>query len=110
MPKQSRQPVSAAVQLELPLAMPDYRVFVVAVRKLRRIMGSAAPTLIGLISFNLSNREPTGVASHYLESHRWPVSAKETLELHRPAIRRKGIARRQAISVRRLPCRRTDAR
>ena len=49
------------VRITFPFASTDYRVFVTAVRQLRRIMGRNAPDVLTLIQFNLHDRDATGV-------------------------------------------------
>jgi len=63
---------SRPVQLKLPLSAADYRVFVLATRILRRVMGRKAPTTRVLIQRNLTERDPNGVADDYLEWVGWP--------------------------------------
>lgn len=63
---------SRPVQLKLPLSATDYRVFVLATRILRRVMGRKAPTTLVLIQRNLTERSANGVADDYLEWVGWP--------------------------------------
>ncbi|MFZ5495599.1 MAG: hypothetical protein ACOZE5_09740 [Verrucomicrobiota bacterium] len=63
---------SRPVQLKLPLPAADYRVFVLATRILRRVMGRKAPTTLVLIQRNLTERDANGVADDYLEWVGWP--------------------------------------
>lgn len=63
---------SRPVQLKLPLTAADYRVFVLATRILRRVMGRKAPTTLVLIQRNLTERDADGVADDYLEWVGWP--------------------------------------
>ena len=63
---------SRPVQLKLPLPAADYRVFVLATRILRRVMGRKAPTTLVLIQRNLTERSANGVADDYLEWVGWP--------------------------------------
>lgn len=63
---------SRPVQLKLPLPAADYRVFVLATRILRRVMGRKAPTTLTLIQRNLTERSANGVADDYLEWVGWP--------------------------------------
>ena len=71
------------IQLSLPLPRADYRVFVTAVRLLRRVMGRKAPDALALIQSNLRDRDATGLADDYLDSIRWPCSAGRVVSLRR---------------------------
>ena len=61
-----------SVRLKLTLAAVDYRVFVLAARVLRQVMGRKAPTAEGLIQHSLTERRATTVADDYLEWVDWP--------------------------------------
>jgi hypothetical protein len=60
------------VQLRLLLPAADYRVFILAARILRRVMGRKAPTRIDLIQHCLTERRANSVADDYLEWVGWP--------------------------------------
>jgi hypothetical protein len=74
----------AQVQLNVQLPAADYRVYVSAARKLRRIMGHKAPDAPNLARFSLQGRDATGVADDYLDSIRWPHAAGRMVSLRRP--------------------------
>lgn len=78
-------PRPAQVQLNVPLPAADYRIYVSAARKLRRIMGHKAPDALNLVKFSLQGRDATGVADDYLDSVRWPHAAGRIVSLRRPA-------------------------
>jgi len=83
---------SRPVQLKLPLPAADYRVFVVATRILRRVMGRKAPTTLVLIQRNLTERDANGVADDFLEWVGWPQGRLPAA----PAPRSKPPSRRRA--------------
>lgn len=78
-------PRPAQVQLNVPLPAVDYRIFVSAARRLRRIMGRKAPDALNLVKFSLQGRDATGVADDYLDSVRWPYAAGRMASPSRPA-------------------------
>ena len=78
-------PRPTQVQLNVPLPAADYRIFVSAARKLRRVMGRKAPDVLNLVKFSLQGRDATGVADDYLDSVRWPHAAGRMISLRRPA-------------------------
>ncbi len=73
------------LQINLLLPAADYRIYVTAARKLRRIMGQQAPDVLTLVSFSLQGRDATGIADDYLDSVRWPHAAGRMVALQRPA-------------------------
>jgi hypothetical protein len=83
----------AQVQLNIPLPAADYRVYVSAVRKLRRIMGRKAPDAMTLVQSNLRGRDVTGIVDDYLDSVGWPHAAGRTVSLRRPAKSTRSIPR-----------------
>lgn len=64
----SRPPVLVTVSL----SPTEYRPFVLAVSRLRRILGAKAPDTGGLIQTNLRGRDARGLAEDYLDSIGWP--------------------------------------
>lgn len=89
---------SRPVQLKFPLPAADYRVFVLAARILRRVMGRKAPTTLVLIQRNLTERTPNGVADDYLEWVGWPQGRLPT----RITRRRPGGGRSRRMPATRL--------
>ncbi|MBL9217557.1 MAG: hypothetical protein JNG82_03655 [Opitutaceae bacterium] len=81
---------SRPVQLNLPLPAADYRVFVLATRILRRVMGRKAPTTLVLILRNLTERNANGVADDYLDWVGWPQGRLPAA----PVTRRRSCGRR----------------
>jgi len=79
------RPRSQSIQLNLPLPAADYRIYVSAARKLRRVMGQKAPDTLALVRFSLQGRDVTGIADDYLDSIRWPQAAGRMVSLRRPA-------------------------
>ena len=73
------------LQINVLLPAADYRIYVSAARKLRRIMGQQAPDVLTLVSFSLQGRDATGIADDYLDSVRWPHAAGRMVSLRRPA-------------------------
>src|ERR1035437_6359473 len=88
------------IRISLAFAPADYRVFVTAVRQLRRIMGRNAPDVLTLIQFNLHDRDATGVADDYLDAMRWPNAAGRVVSLRR---RRKSNRRSVRLKAHTLP-------
>ena len=78
-------PRSQSIQINLPLPAADYRIYVSAARKLRRVMGQKAPDPLALVRFSLQGRDVTGIADDYLDSIRWPQAAGRMVSLRRPA-------------------------
>lgn len=90
---------SRPVQLKLPLPAADYRVFVLATRILRRVMGRKAPTTLVLIQRNLTERDANGVADDYLEWVGWPQGRLPAAPMPRS---RRIPGRRARVAVSRL--------
>lgn len=90
---------SRPVQLKLPLPAVDYRVFVLATRILRRVMGRKAPTTLVLIQRNLTERDANGVADDYLEWVGWPQGRLPAAPMPRT---RPAPGRRARVSVSQL--------
>ncbi len=84
----------STLRITVPFARADYRVFVSAARRLRRIMGRQAPDVLALIRFNLHDRDATGLADDYLDAIRWPNSEGRVVSLRR---RKPSRAVRQAM-------------
>ena len=78
-------PRPTRLQINLLLPAADYRIYVSAARKLRRIMGKQAPDVLTLVSFSLQGRDATGIADDYLDSVRWPHAAGRMVSVRRPA-------------------------
>lgn len=78
-------PRPTRLQINLLLPAADYRIYVSAARKLRRIMGKQAPHVLTLVSFSLHGRDATGIADDYLDSVRWPHAAGRMVSVRRPA-------------------------
>lgn len=76
-------PRSRPVQLHVPLPAADHRIYLAAVRRLRRVMGRKAPDLPRLIQYNLQGRDATGLADDYLDSVGWPVARRRRNALQR---------------------------
>lgn len=74
------------VRHQVTLPAVDYRVFVLAVRILRQVMGRKAPTVRGLIRQNLTERSSNSVADDYLEWVGWPGGRVRRLEPKRSSI------------------------
>ena len=53
--------------ISVPVSREHYRVFVSAVRLIRKERGAEAPTAVALIEFQLANRTAVGVAKDYLD-------------------------------------------
>jgi hypothetical protein len=79
------QPRSTRLQINVLLPAADYRIYVSAARKLRRIMGQQAPDALNLVGFSLQGRDANGIADDYLDSVRWPHAAGRMVSLRRPA-------------------------
>ena len=93
-------PLPKLIRISLPLSAVDYRVYVSAVRKLKRIMGRQAPDILSLIRSNLHDRDAAGVADDYLDSIRWPDACGRMISLvARPKTRR----RKNSVKPRRSP-------
>lgn len=94
----------ATIRITVPFARADYRVFVSATRRLRRIMGRHAPDVLALIQFNLHDRDATGLADDYLDAIRWPNSEGRVVSLRckksSRSVRRVTHARPRADAVR----------
>ena len=73
------------LKINVLLPAADYRIYVSAARKLRRIMAQQAPDVLTLVSFSLQGRDATGIADDYLDSVRWPHAAGRMVLLRRPA-------------------------
>jgi len=86
-------PRPAQIQINIPFPAADYRIYVSAARKLRRIMGRKAPDPLGLVQFSLQGRDATGVADDYLDSVRWPHAAGRMVSLRRPTKSTRRISR-----------------
>jgi hypothetical protein len=78
-------PRSRPIRLRIPLPAVEYRVFVSAQRKLRRIMGTKAPDVNALIQSQLHGRDVTGLTDEYLDFVGWPPAAGRMISLRRSA-------------------------
>lgn len=90
----------AKIQVTIPLPAADYRIYVSAARKLRRLMGRTAPDVLNLVRFSLTGRDATGVADDYLDAVRWSPAAGRMVSLRRPARSTQRTARRVARAPR----------
>ena len=93
-----RRPVQ--IQVNIPLRAADYRIYVSAASRLRRIMGRKAPDVLNLIGFSLQGRDATGVADDYLDSIRWPCAAGRMVSLRQPEKPARRISRNAARAPR----------
>jgi hypothetical protein len=84
-PNQCPMPrLPAKIQITVPLPAADYRIYISAARKLRRLMGRQAPDALNLVRFSLQGRDASGVADDYLDAIRWPPAAGRMVSLRRP--------------------------
>jgi hypothetical protein len=66
-------PTATLIERRVCLSPKDHRSFVTATRRLRNLMGRAAPSVVRLMEHNLSNRDAVGLAEDFLSSVGWPV-------------------------------------
>lgn len=93
---------SQPVRITIILLPEEHRPFASATRRLRRIMGSDAPSVEILIHANLRGRDARGLADDYLDSVDWPMAER------RPNVRMASHSTARPVTLPRS--RRTEAR